>query len=162
MLALGRSQWLAPLIVLALAATSCGAPQGTANSPQQDRDADEAAIHALLAEVEAAANQRDPARTAATYTPDGDIWIAGGPWVSGTAEIRQFEEEFYQTPGYRGWRVAIDTMRFVSPDVVLVEVSSATTLDSGEIRDRATLVVARRDGVWKIAAVRIMSVEEQP
>ena len=87
---------------------------------------------------------------------------AGGPWVSGSAEIRQFEAEFYRAPGYRAWNLTIDEIRFLAPDAVLVEISSTTTIDGGGLSDRMTLVVVRQGAEWKIAAVRIMNVEEQP
>ena len=151
----------ASLAVLSLALASCVA-DGPGGAPDPDRNADKAAIHALLSELEAAANARDPGRTAAAYTPDGDIWVAGGPWVSGSAEIRQFEAEFYRAPGYRRWDLTIDEIRFLAPDAVLVEISSTTTIDGGGLSDRMTLVVVRQGAEWKIAAVRIMNVEEQP
>jgi uncharacterized protein (TIGR02246 family) len=149
------------LIALSLALASCVA-DGPGGAPDPDRNADKAAIHALLSELEAAANARDPGRTAAAYTPDGDIWVAGGPWVSGSAEIRQFEAEFYRAPGYRRWDLTIDEIRFLAPNAVLVEISSTTTIDGGGLSDRMTLVVVRQGAEWKIAAVRIMNVEEQP
>ena len=149
------------LIALSLALASCVA-DGPGGAPDPDRNADKAAIHALLSELEAAANARDPGRTAAAYTSDGDIWVAGGPWVSGSAEIRQFEAEFYRAPGYRAWNLTIDEIRFLAPDAVLVEISSTTTIDGGGLSDRMTLVVVRQGAEWKIAAVRIMNVEEQP
>ncbi len=149
------------LIALSLALASCVA-DGPGGAPEPERNADRAAIHALLSELEAAANARDPGRTAAVYTPDGDIWVAGGPWVSGSAEIRQFEAEFYRTPGYRRWDLTVEGIRFLAPHAVLVEISSTTTIDSGALSDRATLVIVRQGAEWKIAAVRIMNVEEQP
>ncbi len=84
------------------------------------------------------------------------------PGSQGSAEIRQFEAEFYRAPGYRAWNLTIDEIRFVAPDAVLVEISSTTTIDGGGLSDRMTLVVVRQGAEWKIAAVRIMNVEEQP
>ena len=138
------------------------ATEHRASTTDQDRSADEAAIRTLLAANEASANQRDAAGVAATFAPDGDIWIVGGPRVSGRTEIRRSEEEFYRAPGFREWRVTIDTIRFLSPDVAVVETTTITTLATSETRGQASWVVARRDGAWKIAAVRVMSVEEQP
>ena len=138
------------------------ATEPSASTTDQDRSADEAAIRTLLAANEASTNQRDAAGVAATFAPDGDIWTVGGPRVSGRAEIRRSEEEFYRAPGFREWRVTIDTIRFLSPDVAVVETTTITTLATSETRGQATWVVARRDGAWKIAAVRVMSVEEQP
>ena len=138
------------------------ATEHRASTADQDRSADEAAIRTLLATNEASTNQRDAAGVAATFAPDADIWIAGGPRVSGPAEIRRSEEEFYRTPGFQEWHVTIDTIRFLSSDVAVVETTTITTFATSQTRGQRTWVVARRDGSWKIAAVRVMTIEEQP
>ncbi len=148
------------LAALPLALLACGGKVTSTSAPELDRAADEAAIREVFAGLEAAANRSDPEATASLYTPDGDIWIAGGDWVKGTAEIIQFEEEFYQNPGYQNWHGTIHSIRFISPDAALLESSSVTTLDDGEMRDSETITLVRRDGAWKIAAVRIMTWEE--
>ena len=126
------------------------------------READEAAIRALLATNEAATNRRDAEGVVETYLPDGDIWIVGRPRISGLEEIRRNEEEFYSTPGFQSWEGRIDTIRFLSPDVAIAEGSGMTTLDSGEIDEQFTWVVSRQNSDWRIAAVRIMVFAEQP
>lgn len=131
-------------------------------APETDRTADEAAIHALLAENEAATNRRDAAGVAATFVPDGDIWIVGDLRISGLDEIRRNEEAFYSTPGFQEWHSTIETIRFISPNMALVESTSVTTLDAGKIRSEETLVLTRRNGDWRFAAVRVMSLKEQP
>jgi uncharacterized protein (TIGR02246 family) len=144
------------LVAVAVVVTACRA----ADLP--DRKADEVAIRALLATNEAATNRRDAEGVADTYLPDGDVWILGFPRVSGLDEIRRNEEEFYRTPGFQSWETRIDTIRFLGSDVALVESSDVTTLDSGEIDARSTWVVSRRNGEWRIAAVRVMVFGERP
>ncbi len=122
-------------------------------------DAD--AIRALIAAIEAATNRRDAAGVAATFTSDGDLWVAGGPRFSGPAEIRRNEEEFYRTPGFQKWRITAESIRFLTSDVALVDSASKTTLDSGETQAKATIVVVRKNGDWRIAAVRVMDVGQQ-
>ena len=86
-----RSEVLAGVLVLALSmgGLSCQQwPERSAGTSPRLPAADEAAIRALLAENEAAGHQRAAARAAATYTPDGDIWIVDGRRISGTEELR--------------------------------------------------------------------------
>jgi len=124
--------------------------------PETDRTADEAAIHALLAENEAATNRRDAAGVAATFTPDADLWIASGPRFQGVDEIQRNEEKFYATPGFREWHATVESLRFIASDVAIVEQAVTTTFDSGDIHENTTVVVARNEAVWKMAAVRVM------
>lgn len=149
------------LIALPLAVAACSGAEDTSDT-DQDRSADEAAIRALLATNEAATNRRDSAGVAATFVPEGDIWIVGRSLISGLDEIRRNEEEFYSTPGFQAWHVTIDSIRFITPDVALVESTSVTTLDTGEIGAQSTWVASRHNGDWRIAAVRIMKLEGQP
>ena len=155
-----RSFQVILLIALPFAGVACSGPEDSSTGP--DRSADEAAIRALLATNEAATNRRDSAGVAATYVPDGDIWIVGRSRISGLDEIRRNEEEFYSMPGFREWHVTVNAIRFLSADVALVESTGATTLETGELREEATWVASRQNGDWRIAAVRIMSLEEQP
>jgi len=130
-------------------------------SDEVDRSADEAAIRSLLAANWAASNAHDAVGVAATYLPDGDAWIAGLARVSGSKEIRRLEEEFGGMPGFESYRAAIDTIRFISRDAAIVEVSATTNLDTGNFDEETTIVVARTDGgAWRIAAWRVMTVDE--
>lgn len=126
-----------------------------------DRDADEAAIHAMLARNQAATNRGDPDEVIRTYLPDGDIWIVGRERLSGWDELRRNEEEFNRMPGFR-WEVTIDSIRFLDRDVAIIESSGLTTHASGKIEEKHTMVVSRQDDDWRIAAVRIMEFDERP
>jgi uncharacterized protein (TIGR02246 family) len=133
-----------------------------AGADQPDREADEAAIRALLATNQAATNRRDAAGVANTYLPDGDVWIVGHQRISGLDEIQRNEEEFYNTPGFESWGGRISTIRFLGPDVAIAEGSGTTTLDSGGIDEQFTWVVSRQNNNWRIAAVRVMVFAEHP
>ena len=84
------------------------------------RLADEAAIRALLAENEAAAN--DPARCAATYTAEEHVWIVNQQRVTGTEELRRHFAAPHGAPGEKV-RTTFDGIRFLMPDVALVDSS---------------------------------------
>ena len=157
-----RSFRIVLLGALAIAVAACSGAGDTSDTVGRDRSADEAAIHALLATNEAATNRRDAAGVAATFVPEGDIWIIGRSRISGLDEIRRNEEEFYSTPGFQGWHATIDAIRFISPNVALVESTDVTTLDTGETVYQTTWVTIRQNGDWRFAAVRVMSLEGQP
>lgn len=150
------SKVLVCLCFLALL-SGCGSPTINA-SP--DRDADEAAIRALLAEIEAAANAGGSVDVAALYTPEGDVWIAGLSRRSTQEGVRDNEEEFQGIPGFQSWHSSNRSIRFISPDAAIVESSAVTTLDSGKFDEEATVVVTRTDAGWKIAAARVMNFDQ--
>jgi uncharacterized protein (TIGR02246 family) len=127
----------------------------------QGSTADAEAIRALLARNEAATNRRDAAGVAATFMSDAELWIAGGDRFSGLEEIQQNEEDFYRTPGLQDWRVTVEAIRFLTPDVALVDTASTTTLGSGESRSRGGIVVVRSEAGWRIAAVHVMETQQE-
>ena len=147
-----------PVLILLAGGLAC---EQTASTAEVDRGADEAAIRALVAQNGAAINEQDPTRAAATYTPDGDIWVADGPRVAGAAELRAHFERAHPSPDEE-LELTVDDIRFLSSEVALVESTSIATLPGGGSVGRATLVVVRHDGSWKIAAARVMSIEKSP
>ena len=157
-----RSFQIVPLIALLVAVTTCSGSRDSPDAADQDRSMDEAAIHALLATNEAATNRRDAAGVAATFTADGDVWIIGGSPIVGLDAIRRNEEDFYSTPGFQEWHATIDSIRFISPNVALVETTDVTILDSGEIAAKSTWIVSLQHGDWRFAAVRVMYFGGQP
>ncbi len=147
-------------LVVALALLSCSESRDMADRGTMDRTADEAAIRSLLAANWTASSARDAEGVAATYLPDGDAWIAGLPRVSGFADVRRLEEEFGGMPGFQSYGGTVDSIRFISRDSAIVEVSGTTTLDTGSFDEEVTIVVSRRDENWRIAAWRVMTFDE--
>lgn len=125
-----------------------------------DRSADEREIRLLVAENAAASNAGNPAGVAATYTSDGDAWISGQSRVSTHQRIAEMEGEWITMPGYQRWEGEVEEVRFISRDAAIVEVSATTFLDTGKFDEETTLVVARTDGAWKIAAWRVMNIDQ--
>lgn len=124
---------------------------------EADRADDEAAIRALVAANIAASNARDPVAVQETYIPNGDAWIAGLARVSTRAELVDAEAEFQAIPGFQRFEGELDSIRFISRDAAIAEMSAKTILDRGEFDEETTLVVARTDSGWKIAAWRVMT-----
>ncbi len=147
-------------LIVALALSSCSESGDTADRGAIDRTADEAAIRSLLAANWAASSAHDAKGVAATYLPDGDAWIAGLSRVSGADEMVRAEEDFGGMPGFQSYDGTIDSIRFISTDSAIVEVTGTTTLDTGSFDEETTIVVARRDDIWRSAAWRVMTFDE--
>lgn len=144
--------------LLCVNAAACTSPVDSQHIEASDRSADEAAIRALIKESAAASSALDALAVAATYAPDGDAWIAG----LGTAPTRnqdsitEMERSFTSMQGFQRWDVKIESIRFISRDAAIVEVTGTTVMDSGSFDEKTTIVVARTDGEWKIQAWRVM------
>jgi uncharacterized protein (TIGR02246 family) len=148
-------------LVVALALGGCSERHDTLDRGAVDRTADEAAIRSILAANWAAGSARDAEGVAATYLPDGDVWIAGLSRISGNDQIRRAEEEFGSLPGFQRYDGRIESIRFISPDSAIVEVSATTTLESGKFDEDVTIVVARGEVNWRIAAWRVMTFDKR-
>ncbi len=146
---------------LSVTALSCSTvEQARSAVAEPDRRADEAAIRAQIAANEAAANRLDATAVAATFAPDADLIIGGRPRISGRDAIRRAVETDYSTAPPLEVRIAVDSIRFLSADVAIAECPGVHRYSTGDLRDRATFVMVRRDGGWFISAVRVLPVEQ--
>ena len=140
--------------------TGCSKPSDTVGKGTIDRTADEAAIRSLLAANWTASTARNAKEVAATYVPDGDAWIAGlSRWTTRDSS-RKAEEDFGGMPGFQSYDGTIETIRFISPDAAIIEITGTTTLDTGRFEEETTIVVARTENGWEIAAWRVMTFDE--
>jgi len=150
------------LAALAITALSCS-PSG--NGPNvagaKDRSADEATIRRLVAENMAAANKHDAPGVAATYAQDADLMAFGGGLISGRSSIRQHEETFFSKEPSVRVSTNVQSVRFLTGDVVLAECSTVHRFTERQTLEGATLVVVRRHGGWSIAAVRVLPQQQQ-
>ncbi|GAA1272696.1 SgcJ/EcaC family oxidoreductase [Sphaerisporangium rubeum] len=120
-------------------------------------DADKAAVAAVPGRVVAAWAAQDGAAFASVFTPDGTM-ILPGFYRKGVADIEAFMTFAFQGP-YKDTRVTgtpID-FRFLTPDtaVVITEggvIAAGETELSPDRTIRATWVVTRHEGDWKLAA----------
>ncbi|WP_214410602.1 SgcJ/EcaC family oxidoreductase [Sphaerisporangium fuscum] len=135
-----------------MATTSSSATLGTAVS-----EADKAAVAAVPGRIVAAWARQDAKAFADVFTPDGTM-ILPGFYRKGSADIEAFMAGAFQGP-YKGTQVTgqpID-VRFISADSAVV-VTQGGVLAAGEteVADeraiRATWVVTRHEGEWKLAA----------
>ena len=134
------------------------APRG-AVATGQDQSADEAAIRSLWMGVESALNDSDPAAMASFFLPDGDLIRYDGPRVVGREAIQAaLEPRFAERSST--WRIAIriENLRFIRPDVAVVD--TIATFNEGEVRSNrgTTLLVREQDG-WRIAMHRVFAAQ---
>jgi uncharacterized protein (TIGR02246 family) len=141
----------------------CGPTDGPQNSAaavaQSDRAADDAAIRAWMARVEAATNARDFAALAAESTADGDVIALSGARVSGRAEMQaRIDAVWAAAPADRSISLVLGRIRYIGADTAIVD--NLASFSAGEPRqNRGTMVLVRQDGTWRAVAVRIYPAE---
>ena len=146
---------------LSVVAMSCSTVEQTPNAEgEPDRSADEAAIRAKIAENEAVTNRLDATAVAATFAEDADIIIGDPPRItpriSGRDAIHRAIETGYSTAPHLEMGITIDSIRFLTADVAIVECLGVHRYSTGDVRDRATFVMVRSDEGWRISAVRVL------
>ncbi|RAK57401.1 SgcJ/EcaC family oxidoreductase [Phenylobacterium deserti] len=121
---------------------------------QAQTPADETAIRDLVGRYVQARDLKDPAAIGALFTPDADQHTTSGEWRRGRdAIVPGALASSGREPGTR--RIAVETVRFLSPDIALADGPyTVTALDGAVRRMWATLVVQRHSGAWRIAAIR--------
>ncbi|MFC4533251.1 SgcJ/EcaC family oxidoreductase [Sphaerisporangium dianthi] len=120
-------------------------------------DTDKAAVVSVPSRIVAAWASHNAKAFAAVFTPDGTM-ILPGAFSKGTADIEAFMTAAFAGP-YKGTQVTglpID-MRFLNSETALV-ITQGGVLAPGENKVhpdravRATWVVAKHEGEWKLAA----------
>jgi len=126
---------------------------GVVTSAQLGTAADENAIVQRLSTYAAARMKRDAHAEALCYTEDGDFRSSAGPFVTGRANI---EKQLAVTdPRYR-FSLEPASLRFLSPDVAIVEADIQAGVQSPLTKLVGTYVMVRRTGDWLIGAARIV------
>jgi uncharacterized protein (TIGR02246 family) len=153
------------LLSLSLTELSCRASEPmSSTSATQEVVSKEAAIRAEVAAVEAAWNKRDAAALAALYVPDGDAMMLATSRIIGQDAIRRAAEAGSIFPTDRTstnqMSLTVDGIRYPSPEVAIVD--GTARFSAGEpTRTRPTYIMVRRDGAWRIAALRVLPAEQQ-
>ncbi len=144
-----RRRWV---VVLAwLAAAPAAFAQGA------DRAADEAAIRAVVQAFLDTREANDPAALGALLTPDVDQQQTSGNTRRGREAVVTGSLATQQSTGGRR-TIAIDSLRFVTPDVAIADgrYDSVGRADGTDQRMLTSMVLRREGGAWKIAAIRNM------
>jgi len=122
-----------------------------------DREADKAAIDAVIKASIQAFNNHDAAAIAATWTDEGEYIRNDGEPVRGRADVEKGYAEFFKTlKGKTTVELQTDNLRFPSAHSAVSEVTLRLKNDQGQVIAsswRNTLLV-REDGQWKVALVQ--------
>jgi uncharacterized protein (TIGR02246 family) len=127
----------------------------------QSRPKDAAAIRNRVAAYEAAVNNHDGREIAALFTPDGDFVFFDSPRIEGRDSIGKAQGEAVSGwPSTRKFTLEVTNIRFLGSDVAIVE--TLARFSEGEMTsNRGTVVMARRNGKWFWAALRVYPAERE-
>ena len=118
---------------------------------------DESAIKDVVQKYEDARNRPDQQKIQALFTEDSDQLVSTGEWRKGRSAIVRGTMASSRSSGGRR-TITMDSIRFVSPDVVIVDARyEIAGLAGGASRKMWTTFVMRRGAEsWRIAAIRNM------
>lgn len=123
-------------------------------------------LRAFVAAYEDMFNRHDPDALSAFYRDDADLVVRDGPIIHGAPEIREWWRDYFSQPRpYRALMV-IEDIKMISDDVALINIigTGATPEAMDQLlpvrRTRATWIVVRGDGGWRIAALRVLPSED--
>ncbi len=133
-----------------------------------------AAIEALVAGLTDAWNRGDARAFSARFAPDGSFTNVLGIVAYGREIFELRHAEIFSTL-YKGSRLqqSIGKLRFIRPDVAVVDVDAAVTgsvrlppgvqaASDGALRAKLQLVLTQEDGEWWIAAYHNVDVKPLP
>jgi uncharacterized protein (TIGR02246 family) len=143
------------LVAVVVPGGVASAQEGTTRDPEHEHDRQ--AVVKLSQDMVRAFGQRDAAAMAAHWTEQGEYIQNGGQPIRGRGEIEKGYAEFFKTiKGEQKVEVQLDTVRFPSAAVALIETTLRRKNDEGEIvaSARQDAVLARDGEQWKLAVVR--------
>lgn len=118
-------------------------------------------VRAQVRAYERAWNTHDASRVAAFYSEDADMMMGNGPRVSGRAAIEAWWTRYFAAiSDQRAGTFQVESVRQLSPDVALAEVSTLTRGGDGSDenlparRARGTWVLTAQGRHWLISALR--------
>jgi uncharacterized protein (TIGR02246 family) len=120
-----------------------------------DNTAEELAIREVIAAVEAGWNAADGSRFAAPFANDADYVIVDGRYITGRPTIAQGHQQIFDTIYRDSHNVAtVHQIRFLSADIAVAHVEWSLTLkqDAAAHKSMSTMVMARDNDAWNIAA----------
>lgn len=119
---------------------------------------DEAAIRAIVADVQTAFNTNDPVLMNAHFAADASVVTAVGKRVFGIDALRRAAEEGMAAALHDQFvRYVVTDIRFIRPDVALAYKEATATDADGEPIELdhsmvALYVLVKDDGRWLVAA----------
>lgn len=122
-----------------------------------DQSADETAIRANVEQLARGWNAKSGAEFAKPFAGDADYVVINGMQLKSRAVIDKAHQQIFDTI-YKNTTIslAVQTVRFLRPDVAVVHVSGVMKLTEGETvrttNARMTLVMTKTGGQWQIDA----------
>ncbi len=118
---------------------------------------DEKVLQDLWSDFEAAFNRNDAKAIAGFYTPDGDRISSTGKYSKGRESIEAEYQVIFDRrkadPTIRPFHAEIE-IRFLRPDVALLDGTWKGKRDGKDVRGTFTLTATKENGKWYIAAGR--------
>ena len=138
-----------PVLCFLMTAATAFGQSATATS------AAESAVREVIRKYVDARERGDAAGVRALFTEDADQLTSSGVWRRGREEV--VKGSLASSASNTGKRtITIDAVRFPAADIALAD--GAYTIGSGpSTRNmRASFLLVRRDGTWRITAIRNM------
>ncbi len=126
---------------------------------------DSVAVHRLASDLDSAWNRRDPGGFGGLFLDDADFQFHTGDMLIGREQIEKHlaSRVFPGMPADRRHTTTLQRVRFLAPGVaigggsVVLSRAGATGEEEPYLRVLFTSVALKRDGQWRIAAVRLMA-----
>lgn len=134
-------------------------------------------LRAFVAAYEDAFNGHDPEAIGAFYAEDAEIVVRNSPVVRGRRAVLDWWRAYFSEPRpaplardswYESMRaiLIVDEIRMMAPDVALLEITATAAARQADARPspvryaRATWVVVREAGEWRIASLWVLPSED--
>lgn len=128
---------------------------------QNNRAADEAAIRDNVKQLETGWNTKSGAAFAKPFAEDADYVVINGNYIKGRETIATGHQRIFDTI-FKDTQIALTVkqLRFIRPDVAVVQVSGQRSGPTSELMQDAimTFVMTKEGKTWTIAAFQNTSV----
>lgn len=117
----------------------------------------EQTVREVVRQYVEARQRQDPAAIGALFSADADQYTTAGEWRRGrSAIVPGTLESSRRNPGTRD--ITVETVRFLTPDVAIVDGPYQIATGQGAPRRMwTTIVLTRTASGWRIAAIRNMA-----
>ena len=125
---------------------------GQAPSPSGDSGA----VRDVIDQYMRARNDKDADAIRQLFTPEADQLVSTGEWRKGLSSlVRGTSASSQKELGQSS--ITVESIRFIDPDVAIVDGRYQTTSLNGTVRKMwTTIIVKHTEGTWKITAIRNM------
>jgi uncharacterized protein (TIGR02246 family) len=114
------------------------------------------AVRDVIDQYMRARNTKDTDAIRRLFTPDADQLVSTGEWRKGLSNLIRGTSASSQKEMGRS-SIDVENIRFIDPEVAIVDGRYQTTALNGTVRKMwTTVIVKRTEGVWRITAIRNM------